>query len=157
MHGVTTCHLNNGRWRRCPLLRARLGLVPSVHSEEGPCNVKMKTGRQPSGRFLVWKDSCWWSSMKLGRLLGIASFAIKKWVSALSATPTGLQSACSWCLQYVCSRICPSQQGVATLKASLKASFLDLVLWTIFLDYWMLLKFHGQLQCNGISKSASGN
>ena len=43
-HIVTTCCHNMGTRGGIPYLRARLGLVPSIHTDEGPVMSKLKQG-----------------------------------------------------------------------------------------------------------------
>ena len=66
----------HGYLRRYSFLRARLGLVPSNHTDEGPCNVKIKTGGQlqcrvPSlkGLTVVIKDET--GEIPWGRMFGV--------------------------------------------------------------------------------------
>ena len=43
-HIVKTCCHNMGTRGGIPYLRARLGLVPSIHTDEGPVMSKLKQG-----------------------------------------------------------------------------------------------------------------
>ena len=113
----------HGYLRRYSFLRARLGLVPSNHTDEGPCNVKIKTGGQlqcrvPSlkGLTVVIKDET--GEIPWGRMFGV-----QKWVRA-PRLPTGVFNG----------------------GLQVPASFLDFIL-DARITGWLVLDLHGGYLC----------